>query len=48
VQAFSLRTFKGLLHKYTDLRIKEIKGFRIISGGVLRGLENHNGGWILI
>ncbi|RYE06089.1 MAG: SAM-dependent methyltransferase [Rickettsiaceae bacterium] len=41
VQAFSLVTFKRLLQKYTSLEIQQIRGFRIISGGILRPLENH-------
>jgi len=45
VQAFSLITFKRLLHRYTDLEITEARGFRIISGGVLRPLENHRAWW---
>ncbi len=41
VQAFSLITFKQLLNKYTKLKIVESRGFRIISGGILRPLENY-------
>ncbi|MDN3030718.1 MAG: methyltransferase domain-containing protein [Candidatus Tisiphia sp.] len=41
VQAFSLITFTKLLHKYTELEILEHRGFRVISGGILRPLENH-------
>lgn len=41
VQAFSLAKFKRLLQKHTDLEIEQIRGFRIISGGILRPLENY-------
>jgi SAM-dependent methyltransferase len=45
VQAFSLITFKRLLRQYTNLEITEARGFRIISGGILRPLENHRAWW---
>ena len=41
VQAFSLSTIKKLLLKHTDLEIQQVRGFRIISGGILRPLENY-------
>lgn len=40
VQAFSRRTFERLLKQHTSLEIVETRGFRIISGGVMRPLEN--------
>jgi SAM-dependent methyltransferase len=45
VQAFSLRSFKRLLRTHTDLEIVQARGFRIVSGGVLRPLENHLWWW---
>ncbi|MBV8977719.1 MAG: class I SAM-dependent methyltransferase [Alphaproteobacteria bacterium] len=45
VQAFSLVTFKRLLRQYTNLEINEARGFRIISGGILRPLENCRWWW---
>jgi SAM-dependent methyltransferase len=45
VQAFSLRTFIRLLRDLTDLEIVAMRGFRIISGGFLRPLENHRFWW---
>lgn len=45
VQAFSLITFKRLLRRHTNLQIKDARGFRIISGGILRPLENRRWWW---
>jgi 2-polyprenyl-3-methyl-5-hydroxy-6-metoxy-1,4-benzoquinol methylase len=45
VQAFSLRSFKRLLRTHTDLEIVQARGFRIVSGGLLRPLENHRWWW---
>jgi SAM-dependent methyltransferase len=45
VQSFSLPTFKRLFDRYTRLKIVEARGFRIISGGILRPLENHRTWW---
>jgi 2-polyprenyl-3-methyl-5-hydroxy-6-metoxy-1,4-benzoquinol methylase len=45
VQAFSLITFKNLLRRYTNLQIVQTRGFRIISGGILRPLEHHRAWW---
>jgi SAM-dependent methyltransferase len=45
VQAFSRRTFIRLLRDFTDLEIVSMRGFRILSGGVLRPLENHRFWW---
>jgi SAM-dependent methyltransferase len=40
-QAFSLYSFRRLLRKFPDLAIEQVRGFRIISGGLLRPLENY-------
>lgn len=45
VQAFSLATFKAVMLKHSDLQIVEARGFRMISGGILRPLENHKWWW---
>ncbi len=45
VQAFSLITFKRLLRQYTSLEITDARGFRVISGGLLRPLENRRWWW---
>jgi SAM-dependent methyltransferase len=45
VQAFSLRSFTEMLTGYTNLEIVTARGFRIVSGGVLRPLENHRWWW---
>jgi len=45
VQAFCLSSFKTLLIRHTGLRFVEARGFRIISGGVLRPLENFRWWW---
>lgn len=47
VQAFSKRTFLGLLRRNGVDRIHCTRGFRIISGGLLRSLENHEWWWRL-
>ncbi|MCL2429241.1 MAG: class I SAM-dependent methyltransferase [Alphaproteobacteria bacterium] len=45
VQAFSLFSFRRLLRSYPALELREQRGFRIISGGVLRPLENLHWYW---
>ena len=45
VQAFSLRTFKKHLRRNTALDLQESRGFRIISGGILKPLENKEWWW---
>ena len=45
VQAFSLITFERLLRRYIHAEIIETRGFRIISGGILRPLEQHRFWW---
>lgn len=39
VQAWSLRTFTRELRQYPELEIQKRRGFRIVSGGILRPLE---------
>lgn len=46
-QAFSLASFRRLLRGYPQLRILKVRGFRIVSGGPLRALENHAWWWHL-
>ncbi len=41
VQSFSKRSFLNLLGQHSGLTIEKCYGFRIVSGGVLRPLENH-------
>lgn len=45
VQAFSLATFKARMLKNSGLTFVEARGFRIISGGILRPLENYRSWW---
>jgi SAM-dependent methyltransferase len=45
VQAFSLASFKAKMLAHSGLRVLETRGFRIISGGILRPLENHRWWW---
>lgn len=45
VQAFTLRSVKAALLDYSKLRFVEARGFRIISGGILRPLEERRGWW---
>ena len=45
IQAFSLFSFRRLLQSYPELELVEERGFRIISGGVLRPLENFHWYW---
>jgi SAM-dependent methyltransferase len=45
VQAFSLATFKAKVLAYSGLILIEARGFRIISGGILRPLEHHRWWW---
>lgn len=46
-QAFSLYSFRRLLGKFPGLTIEETRGFRIVSGGLLRPLENYRWWWQL-
>jgi len=47
VQSFSQRSFLQLLHKTNVLEVQEVRGFRIVSGGILRPLENFRWWWQL-
>jgi SAM-dependent methyltransferase len=47
VQAFSLFSFLRLLRAYPSLSVVKARGFRIISGGLLRPLENYRWWWKL-
>jgi SAM-dependent methyltransferase len=45
LQAFSRLSFEAAIEKNCDVDIVARRGFRMISGGVLRGLENHRWWW---
>lgn len=45
VQAFTLADFKATLLAHSGLRFVEARGFRIVSGGILRPLENQRWWW---
>lgn len=45
VQAFSSRSFCAAMAAHSQLRLLEIRGFRIVSGGLLRPLENYRWWW---
>jgi hypothetical protein len=45
VQAFTLADFKAALLAHSKLRFVEARGFRIISGGALRPLEERRWWW---
>jgi 2-polyprenyl-3-methyl-5-hydroxy-6-metoxy-1,4-benzoquinol methylase len=47
LQAFSLFSFLRLLRAYPNLSVVKARGFRIISGGLLRPLENYRWWWQL-
>ena len=44
-QAFSLRSFLRLLRAHPALSVVKLRGFRILSGGLLRPLENFAWWW---
>lgn len=44
-QAFSMRSFLRELEARPELAILKVRGFRIISGGLLRRLENYRWWW---
>jgi SAM-dependent methyltransferase len=44
-QAFSMRSFMRELRKRPELTVLKVRGFRIISGGLLRRLENYRWWW---
>jgi 2-polyprenyl-3-methyl-5-hydroxy-6-metoxy-1,4-benzoquinol methylase len=45
LQAFSLGSMLKRLRRHRELRLVQARGFRIISGGPLRGLENYHWWW---
>jgi len=45
VQTFSHRSFRQLIRTCTTLEILSSRGFRIVSGGILRPLENYRAWW---
>lgn len=47
VQAFSMWSLLRRIAAAPGLRVLEVRGFRIVSGGVLRPLENHRWYWRL-
>jgi SAM-dependent methyltransferase len=47
LQAFSLFSFLRLVRAYPKLSVVQARGFRIISGGLLRPLENYRWWWQL-
>jgi len=46
-QAFSLASFRRLLRRYPQLEPVTERGFRIVSGGLLRPLDNYRWWWQL-
>lgn len=46
-QAFSLRSFLREVRRLPDLRLVQVRGFRIVSGGLLAPLENYRWWWRL-
>ena len=46
-QAFSLYSFRRLLRRLPGFEIERVRGFRIVSGGLLRPLENYRWWWLL-
>jgi 2-polyprenyl-3-methyl-5-hydroxy-6-metoxy-1,4-benzoquinol methylase len=44
-QAFSMRSFLRELQKRPELSLLRVRGFRIVSGGLLRRLENYRWWW---
>jgi len=45
VQTFSMGSFLRRIKAATNLKLIEARGFRVISGGPLRGLENSRAWW---
>ncbi len=45
IQTFSQRSFLRQLRRHSHLRLIETRGFRIVSGGLLRPLENYRWWW---
>lgn len=46
-QAFSLASFLGRVKRLPGLRVRQSRGFRIVSGGLLAPLENYRWWWRL-
>jgi uncharacterized membrane protein YkvA (DUF1232 family)/SAM-dependent methyltransferase len=46
-QAFSLFSFLSAMRTHSGLKLLRIRGFRVISGGVLRWLDNYRWWWRL-
>ena len=44
-QAFSLASLRRELRRHRSLSVETVRGFRIISGGLLRPLENYRWWW---
>lgn len=44
-QAFSLGSFLAAMRRHSGLALLRVRGFRIISGGLLRPLENYRWWW---
>ena len=44
-QAFSMRSFLRELRRRPELTVLKVRGFRIVSGGLLRRLENYRWWW---
>jgi 2-polyprenyl-3-methyl-5-hydroxy-6-metoxy-1,4-benzoquinol methylase len=44
-QAFSMRSFLRELRRHPELTVLKVRGFRILSGGLLRRLENYRWWW---
>jgi SAM-dependent methyltransferase len=47
VQAFSKRSFLQLIARTGQMEVSGVRGFRIVSGGILRGLEYRRWWWQL-
>jgi SAM-dependent methyltransferase len=45
LQAFSLSSFLEEFRRYSNLKVLKVRGFRIISGGLLRPLEHYRWWW---
>ncbi len=45
VQTFTLRSIKAALLEYSKMRFVEARGFRVVSGGILRPLEERRSWW---
>lgn len=45
VQAFSLSSFFRAMRANSSLKLLRVRGFRVVSGGLLQGLENYRWWW---